>query len=374
MRIVEISDYSKFSGCKGEWEDIISRSKVNNVFLTYDWIDSCLKHFYADKRLLILNVFDGDKLVGIAPMVIKKDKYFGLPLKTLCFIGTSISDRMDFIIDGDREKVISLMFSYLMSIRKEWDIIDLQELAVYTGNADLIIRHIKNSKIMNIASEARDYFINLDAGKEAVFQEFSKKLDRRLKKIKNKGIDLNLEFKRRLGGDIDAERVFSEAEAVEGHSWKEERQSGIFSKKDTRDFHREILSRFSKNRWIDFSVLTLDKKPIAYIYNYLYGGRSYNYSVAFDNNYPLISAGTMLMLWAIKDSSLRNISEFDFARGEDSWKRRLTESYRIHNRVRIFKGSPYSRCLYLLQSKVMPYLKGKKILYNAWMRLKDAVR
>ena len=122
MKIIEISDYNKFSESKAEWEDLLSRSKVDNVFLTHDWIDGCVRHFYADERLLILNVFDGDNLVGIAPLIIKRDKYFGLPLKTVCFIGTSISDRMDFILDGNKEEVISFIFDYLISMKKEWDV------------------------------------------------------------------------------------------------------------------------------------------------------------------------------------------------------------------------------------------------------------
>lgn len=376
MKIIEVSDYKKFMDRKAEWEDLLSRSKVNNIFLTHDWIDSCIRHFYANDRLLILNVFNGANLTGIAPLAIKKEKYFGLLVKTVSFIGTSISDRMDFILDGNKEEIIELIFDYLISIKEEWDFIDLQEFAEYTGNMSAIERYVKDRKVINIFGTAKkSYFINFDASREFIFQKFSKKLNRRFKKINNKNIGLNLEFQRYSNGNIKAEGLFAEAEAIEGRSWKGKKQSGIFLKKETRDFHREILNRFSKNRWIDFSILSVNKKPVAYIYNYLYGHRAYNYSVAFDKKYSDISAGTMLMWWILRDSKfLGVVLEFDFARGEDSWKTRFTQNFRIHSRVRIFKDAFYSKCLYLLQSRIMPFMRGVKILHSAWMKIKDVLR
>src|SRR3989338_1398324 len=102
LKISRISNYNEFKIYSERWQDILSRSKISNVFLTYDWIGACIKHFHEHDRLLILNVFDNERLVGIAPLMIKKYKWFGLPVKTVFFIGTSISDRMDFILDGNK--------------------------------------------------------------------------------------------------------------------------------------------------------------------------------------------------------------------------------------------------------------------------------
>ena len=106
------------------------------------------------------------------------------------------------------------------------------------------------------------------------------------------------------------------------------------------------------------------------MYNYLYGKRSYNYNLAYDKKYSNLSPGTLLMSWALADSSSRDIAEFDFTRGEDDWKTRFTGDFRMHERVRVFKDSLYSRVLYFLQARIMPYMKNKKLLYNLWMNLK----
>lgn len=371
LRIVEVSDYREFEDHRDEWEGLLSKSKVENVFLTYDWIDACIRHFCKNERLCILNVFNGDTLVGIAPLTIKRYRYFGLPVRSVCFIGTDISDRMDFILDGDKESVMTLILDYLIGMKEEWDIMDFQEIAGYTENIEIIEGWLKKNRIINITGPAKkSFFIGFNGEKERLSQRFSKKFSRKLKKLNIEKVRSNLEFKRYTDGDIKAEELFSDVAGIEDRSWKGKDKAGIFSKKDTREFHKEIFDRFAKNKWMDISILSLDRKPIAYVYNYLYGKKSYNYNIAFDKAYAGLSAGTMLIYWVLKDSMGRDISEFDFARGEGSWKTRLTQSFRIHNRVRIFKDTFYLRCLHCLQKEIMPCLRKNRILHSAWMAIK----
>ena len=179
-----------------------------------------------------------------------------------------------------------------------------------------------------------------------------------------------LSFERYAGCGILGDKVFSELNAIENRSWKGDGRSGIFSNPASLGFHKEIFSKFSNNGYLDLSILNLGSRPIAYIYNYLYEKRSYNYSIAFDKKYSRLSPGTLLMLWALADSSSRDIEEFDFARGEGDWKARFTGDFRMHDRIRIFKNTVYSRFLYYLQSGIMPYMKRIKPVYNLWMKLK----
>ncbi|MDP2922081.1 MAG: GNAT family N-acetyltransferase [Candidatus Omnitrophota bacterium] len=375
MKIAEISDYNGFSALKEEWKDLLSRSIADNIFLTHEWMDSLIRHFYKGDRLLILSVFDGQRLAGIAPLVIKKDQYLGLKLRKLCFIGASISDRMDFILDGDRDRIITLIFDYIMSLRKEWDVVDLEEIAECAGNVSAIKGYLDRFRPMRIIGpDKKSFFINFNQDKDFIFHKFSKKFNKRLNKLHNREAGLKLGFHRYTNGDIDPENIFSAAMSIESKSWKGRKASGIFSKENTREFHREIINRFSKNKWIDCSILDVNGKQAAYIYNYLYKTRSYSYSMAFDSDYNLISAGTILMLWALKDSALRDISEFDFARGEGSWKSKFTQDYRTHTRVRVFKNTPYCMFLYFMQGSLMPFMRNIQILHRVWMKAKEILR
>jgi len=371
LKIVRVSDYSEFKDYKDRWDDLLSSSHADNIFLTYEWIDACIRHFFNEEKLLILNVYNDGRLIGIAPLMIKRHKYFGLPVKSVCFIGTSISDRMDFIIKGERENILGLIVDYLVGIKSEWDFIDLEEIPDHAGAIQAMQRHLAKKRIINMPGPAKkSFYITMDKAKGSVRQDFSKKFRRKLTKVNNKWHGLNLSFERYAGGGISGDMVFSELNAIENRSWKGDEHSGIFSNPASLGFHREIFSKFSNNGYLDLSILNLDSRPIAYIYNYLYGKRFYNYSIAFDKRYSKLSPGTLLMLWALADSSSRDIEEFDFARGEGDWKARFTGDFRLHGRIRIFKNTTYSRFLYYLQSGIMPYMKRRKSIYNLWMKLK----
>lgn len=371
LKIVRISDYSGFKDYKDRWNDLLSRSRADNIFLTYEWIDACVRHFFNEEKLLILNVYDGDRLTGIAPLMIRSYKYFGLPVRSVCFIGTGISDRMGFIIEGERENILGAIMDYLMGIKSEWDFIDLEEIPERPDDIRLMEGYLAERRIISMLGPAKKaFYITMDKAKEGASQDFSKKFRRKLTKVNNKWHGLNLSFERYAGAGASAGAVFPELNAIEDRSWKGDERSGIFSDPASLGFHKEIVSKFSNNGYLDLSILNLGSRPIAYIYNYLYGKRSYNYSIAFDKKYSRLSPGTLLMLWALADSSSRDIEEFDFARGEGDWKARFTEDFRMHDRVRVFKNTAYSRFLYYLQSGIMPYMKRRKSIYNLWMKLK----
>ena len=79
------------------------------------------------------------------------------------------------------------------------------------------------------------------------------------------------------------------------------------------------------------------------------------------------------MMWMLKDSASKDISEFDFIRGDALWKRRLTETFRIHDRVKIFNDAFFPKYLYYFQTKLKPCLKKIKVVYMIWKTLKDGI-
>lgn len=375
LKIFEISSYERFKELKEAWDNLSLKSMADNIFLSYDWIDTYIKHFGKDARILILNVYKDNMLVGIAPLMIKRFTYCGLPsARILCFIGMDIADRLDFIIDGDRREILAAMLDYAIRLDKEWDFADFHGLADYTNTFEIIEDWLCNIKMPNISGPLEKYFyINFNGKKDFFSWKFSKRFYRRLKKINNRNYCLELEFRRHIDDLKDGKetKLFADIDTIKSHSYRGMKGKSIFSRENVRNFHREIFSRFLKNGWIDLLLLRSNNRPIAFMYNYFYNGRIYNYSMEFDKRYSFISPGTMLMYWAIKDSAERRcMMEFDFIKGEELWKTRFTAEYRIHGRIRIFKNSFYSRLLYYL-SKVIFYLRRNKFIYSIWNKLKE---
>jgi len=370
-----ISSYDEFEGYKDRWVSALSKAGIDNIFLTHEWISAYIKHFFKNKELLILIVFNGEDIGGIAPLMIRRHRCKGLPARTVCFIGVEASDRMDFILCGDKESALRMMLGYLMEIKDKWDFIDLEELTVCSESVKVINDYLAKNRITHLAGPLRKaFFIEFNGKREFIFNRFSKRFDRRLRKLRNRLPDLKLEVKRYIGEKMESEKLFSEVSRIEGLSWKGRKGIGIFSDPESRNFHREVLHELTEKGRVDISILSANEIPIAYIYNYLSGNMVYSYNMAFDSRYSNISPGTVLILWSLKDSAAREISEFDFLRGDDLWKFAFTSDFRPHNRIRIFKNTVYSRFLYLRQFISLNYGHDKNKIYRAWLKLKGVLR
>jgi CelD/BcsL family acetyltransferase involved in cellulose biosynthesis len=368
LRIEEISSYEEFRGIENAWRDLISKAGIDNPYLTYDWIEPYVKNCCNGKKLMILMVFDGGVLAGIAPLMVRKYSFMGITVRSVCFIGTGESDTIDFIIDASKEKYILSIMDYLMNINKDWDFLDFQEIPEHSGTVETIEKWLSMQKLKYVSSfRDKIFFVNLKSDVDSLLNKFSRRLHVKMKKS-NKKIKGNLEFRRYAPNELK-ENLFSDIQFIAKHSWKAEEQKSIFLQEKVKNFHREFFLSSAKSGYLDVSILKLDNIPIAHIYNILSNNILHNYCIDFNARYSPISPGTMLMLWVIKDSVLRGLKEIDFGRGEEEWKERLTRDFRIQVKVRVFNSSFYGKGLYLLYSGI-EFIKGHKTIYKILRRVK----
>lgn len=96
-----------------EWNPLLERSPLNNLFLTWEWIDSWCKNMLQNEIQLILTVRKKGKLVGIAPLLLIEDKEMGNQVQ---FIGQKYSYHLGFIVDIDFEiPVNNTIWDYLFN-------------------------------------------------------------------------------------------------------------------------------------------------------------------------------------------------------------------------------------------------------------------
>ena len=66
------TDY-KFYELKNEWNDLLSNSSSDSIFLTWEWVSTWWKYFHSNSAPWIITARhpDTNQLLGIAPLVIK---------------------------------------------------------------------------------------------------------------------------------------------------------------------------------------------------------------------------------------------------------------------------------------------------------------
>ena len=96
-----------------EWNPLLERSPLNNLFLTWEWIDSWCKNMLQNEIQIILTVRKKDRLVGIAPLLLIEDKEMGNQVQ---FIGQKYSYHLGFIADKEFEiHVYNAIWDYLFN-------------------------------------------------------------------------------------------------------------------------------------------------------------------------------------------------------------------------------------------------------------------
>src|SRR5260221_10419433 len=104
IRTSRLENWESLSGLEAAWTDLLDRSPGSSVFQTFPWHACWWKVFGAPHQLFVILAYTGDRLVGIAPMMIAREKgSLGRAQRQLHFIGSrnGASDYCDFIIDPD---------------------------------------------------------------------------------------------------------------------------------------------------------------------------------------------------------------------------------------------------------------------------------
>lgn len=109
---------------RGEWQELLSRTPEPHVFHRPLWQELWLKHFGDGREPLFLAARDGERLVGVAPLMWDGSR--------LTLVGDhEICDYMDFVVEPGREG--EFFAAMLRSLGEEpWEEIELRGLAAYS--------------------------------------------------------------------------------------------------------------------------------------------------------------------------------------------------------------------------------------------------
>jgi hypothetical protein len=118
MKIRRI-DEREFVSMKAKWDLLLTNSASNNIFLTWEWLNTWWNHFKGNDKELAVFVAEDDKeeLVAIFPFYIERGSLFSRK-RVLCFLGDKHvgSDYLDLIIArGFEELVVSSFFRFIIN-------------------------------------------------------------------------------------------------------------------------------------------------------------------------------------------------------------------------------------------------------------------
>lgn len=324
----------------------------------YDWIYLWMKHIYMNEfrsrcTIMLLKASCDGRLVGIWPLMLAKDKRRSiLPYRRLFFLGHGMVDYADIItcddLDAERiYEVVEALIEYLNGNAYLWDEARLQLFPESSLHFPIIRELAHRGKLARFQSDpTENYYIRTKENTWETFihtksRDIKEDTRRRINKLKKRG---KLDFLKNT--EVEYEKFSGSIEKLHVKRQHLLGRSSLYESGPHREFALDMRNLFQTRGILDYSVLELDQKVIAYMYGFRVGTTRYSWNVSFDIEYAECSPGKVLLYFWIKDAfDEEEIEEFNFMRGGAEFKTKWTDKKRISQKVRFLSPNIYSSAL-----------------------------
>ncbi|MDD4894964.1 MAG: GNAT family N-acetyltransferase, partial [Candidatus Omnitrophica bacterium] len=331
------ADYTdKIESLNYQWNKLLERSETkNNVFLTYDWIKTWWEVYGENKGLFVIDVWDGPKLIGIAPLYIQRGM-----LKEVRLLGDNevCSDHLGFILDQEhKEEAFRKIVEALEENKNKWDFINFE--GIDQGQIDLFERYFgKANHIFQKKPYTTCPYINLpgtwQAYEDTLSQKRAKYFTRNIRILTEKH---NAEFitYKNMGSFDEA---FNHLVRLHKGRWEErDSRGGTFSNDKIIAFHKRMGILLADQNKLVLNFLKIGNEIAAVLYGFKYGDRYMFYQSGFDDRWKKFSVGSLIVAQSIKDAIAFGYGEFDFLRGDAEYKTIWTDKARTEFKIIVYQ-------------------------------------
>jgi CelD/BcsL family acetyltransferase involved in cellulose biosynthesis len=345
-----VTTATEFEGLCDEWTDLFISSGSNNVFLTYEWMSEWWSQFGGKSELFVITVRNSEgAVIGLAPLCIERTMFGGFGPRVLQFLGCRFvgSDQLDVLAQpGLEEAVADQVVSAILGRQRDWSYIRFDDLAVN----GVVIGHIREKLTLAGMSEIKINsticpFTTLPASVE----EYQAGLAQRVRHtFRNRTSALDrqgaTEYKCLLEGP-ELVHGYSELMRLHQERFRSEGKTSMFLGAAIQKFHAAVLSRLAKRHWVRLYLVQTGGTAVAALYGFVTGNRFQFYQSGMDPAWSKFSVGTVIMGKTINDAINSGCREFDFLRGNETYKSHWAKEAREQISVALFNHRFQSRAV-----------------------------
>jgi CelD/BcsL family acetyltransferase involved in cellulose biosynthesis len=337
--IETIAEVEGFRRLRREWNELLSTSPSNSLFLTWEWMFTWWKHLGGRRRLSILAVRSAGQLIAIAPLALRPPEYGRLaPFPSLEFLGTGFvgSDYLDLIVRAGREHVALPALADHLTRGK----ILLEMAQIRTGFSlalDLAERLEGSGWGLSASTTAVCPYVDLSGQTWATYlaglgPAHRANLQRRLRNLTRSSEVLFTE------AVSDEERREFLGHLIDLHNLRRQELGGseAFHTPGLLAFHEEFSALALRRGWLRLYLLRLDGRPAAALYGFRYGRAFYFYQSGFDPAWRKQSVGLVAMGLTIRKALEEGAGEFDLLHGDEAYKSLWARRHREIGRLEVY--------------------------------------
>lgn len=129
VRWIETQD--DWERARAGWDELVLACADPSIFLTWDFLDACWVHFArpSGQRLAVMELVDGARRVGLAPLRLVSERRYGLSRRRLAHLAGWEYDRPGFCLPREGEdECLRAIAAALDRRHASWDAVDLKEV------------------------------------------------------------------------------------------------------------------------------------------------------------------------------------------------------------------------------------------------------
>jgi CelD/BcsL family acetyltransferase involved in cellulose biosynthesis len=302
-----------FDSLASHWDQLSRNLNYSSVFVLPAWMNTWWQVFGGGAELYLRAVRQGEKAVGLAPLMLKEGR--------ASIIGSAdVCDYLDFVVAPGVE---ADFFSVLLDDLKQKNVryLDLEGLrpdsTVLTSFTDLA-----RKRGCEVFCQPVDVTLELDLPNtweeylEILTAKQRHEVRRKLRRLLEAG-KVNYHFANEVNAVRSALDIF--LNLFTGS--RSDKAAFLTSQRES--FFRTMSDAMSEAGILRIGILELDSVPTAMIMYFDYSNCIYLYNSGYDPLYESLSVGLLSKVLCIKESIQEGKKKFDFLKGNEIYKSHL---------------------------------------------------
>jgi len=348
------------------WNRLNQSAMQPNVFMSYDWYRAWNRRLSerhgGDRRPHVLVLKNGGEIAGLLPLVYHTASRYGLTARKLEFAET-FGDYHELVLGNDLEGMTRAIAEYLMDTRDEWDVVELRDLREAGNTPAAINRALSGTGLvyrllpepvrcpyMPIVGSA-DSMVTSETRRAEGCRTFRKERQR-LKRLTEEGLRVRIiEDPQREPGLV--EKLI----ALEGQKHVGGELSAPFIAEHPHIF-QQLFDTLGPRGWFAIGYMEQGDRPVGVRLVFRCGTKLWEFLTAYDHSFARWSPGIMLVLALLDYGFDHGCDEFDFLRGEESYKKEWSSDVHQSRRLLIWNPRWASR------ARAWVYFDVKPLVYS----------
>jgi len=339
----EFTQWESLAGYRQLWNDLLAQTPGAQFFQSWDWLDAYWRSYRADQQLRVFLGWEGGRLRGILPMVIRSEK---TRIGRVRVLGYPLDDWGSFYgpIGPEPAQTLQAVLDYLRSGPAEWDLLELRwispedEAAGWTrqalaGAGLKAIRTLWDQTAVVDLADGQAGWQRYVASRSAKWRGNLRRAEKKLAALGPVEYVRYRPLGQSAGQDDPRWDLYEACYRIAERSWQARSETGTtLCHSQAREFLRQVHEGAARLGAVDINLLYVGGQPAAFLYNYVWQGQVYGLRRGFDPQVAPQGAGNVLLAWALRDSFLRNDRLYDLGVGyletKRAWMTRLVPIYR----------------------------------------------